>query len=95
MQHTTRVDIDAQHHVTVDWAVSYFSVARNHWHVHARCVMWRSVVLQSGVNVAVKRLTPEVDIDVEGPSLEQTLAHLMHEAHARCLAALERAIPRL
>lgn len=87
-QHTTRVDIDAEHHVSVDWAICGYNVAREQWEVSARCRMWRSTELSSGVQLAVRPLTPMVDIDVSGPNLEQVLSHLMREAHDRCLAAL-------
>lgn len=88
MQHSTRIDIDPAHHITVDWTVTGYNVEREQWQVNARCRLWRSTPLRSGVKLAVKPLTPEVDIDASGRSLEHVLAQLMREAHARCLVAL-------
>lgn len=87
-QHTTRVNVDRDHHVIVDWTISGYDIARESWLVSARCRLWRNTELHSGVSLAVRPMTPLVDIDAEGPSLEHVLAHVMREAHDRCLAAL-------
>lgn len=87
--HTTRIDVDAERHVTVDWAIHGYYLEGRQWIVGARCRAWRSTELRSGVHLAVRPLTPVVDVEVSGPVLEQVLATLMQEAYTRCLAALE------
>lgn len=94
LQHSTRIDLDADAHITVDWSVSRYDIESKRWHVDAQARVWRNTQLRSGVHVAVRALSPPVTLEVDGDSLEAVLAHLMAMAHEGCLAALDLADQR-
>lgn len=88
MQHSTRLDVDERHHVTVDWAVTGYLVRECRWQVAARAQLWHTVPLTSGFNLATQPRTRPVELQAEGATLEQTLAQLMLDAYELCLQAL-------
>ena len=85
-QQTTRIHVDADRHITVDWSVVEYRFHEATWLVSGRCRLWQSRRLFSNPDVSVGQLMGvAVDITTEGMTVQRALNALMHAAWVQCL----------